>query len=92
MGEIKFDGNCSLGINENKLGLLTISLFPQPAKDVININGLESNAVLYQISNLLGQKIWSGKLASNTFDISKLQSGAYLLNIEGYVPVKFIKE
>lgn len=92
MGEIKLAGNCSLGINENAMNLPKINLFPQPAKDIVYINGIEDKTISCQIFNALGQKVLSCKANNNKLDVSNLKKGVYVLIIKGYTPVKFMKE
>jgi hypothetical protein len=76
-----------------------ISLYPNPAKEVLNIElaGEKSaSAVLY---NITGKKVWKGTLSENQqlpVDVSALPSGLYTLRSLGesgatYIQ-KFIKE
>ena len=71
-------------------------LYPNPARDIINVNpsfgSLESS---YRITNLLGQVISSGNIKNNSIDVSSLQRGVYLLELtdeEETFTTKFIKE
>jgi len=60
----------------------TIStIYPNPAKEWVVIEGL---AQRYQIYNLMGQELLSGFFVSNQkrIDVSKLDSGVYLVKID----------
>jgi len=60
-----------------------ISIYPNPANDVITVTGQESNR--YEIMNVTGQTIMSGQFQSNnaSLDISNLSSGNYIIRCIG---------
>lgn len=70
-------------------------LFPNPARDYIQINDVEMLAgSRYIITDLLGQELQSGVLESNRIAVSVLPRGMYILIISNGVshyPMKFIK-
>ncbi|MCW3159806.1 T9SS type A sorting domain-containing protein [Chryseobacterium oryctis] len=76
--------------NEDK-----ISIYPNPAKDVINIKGANKidKAQLY---NMVGQKVRTYDSVGNQIDVSSLSKGTYVLEffVKGEVSqsLKFIKQ
>lgn len=89
---VVFSTNCSLGIEEFNED--TVSIFPNPTKDKINVN-LQIYAT-YSLTNLYGQGIRNGNFVTGTneLNIQSLSSGLYLLNLEtpdGNVTKKIIK-
>lgn len=81
----------SLSVDE--FGLSDIKLYPNPAKNSLNIalnNALETEANLYDIS---GRLVRNSTLieANNTIDVSQLENGVYILelsNANGKVSAK----
>jgi len=61
-----------------------ISIFPNPAKDILTISNTTGvsieEAIIY---NQTGQKVFEGKLLNNTIDVSDLQQGMYIVEIVG---------
>ena len=78
------------------LGALNIKLYPNPANDLITIEGLNIKNNTIFIQNTLGQNIPTRFLTSNQIDINHLPSGIYFVIIgEGNQQLKrlkFIKE
>jgi len=74
--------NNPVGINKIENNI-SVNLFPQPAKDILNIqmeNGFDISS--YEISEMGGKVICSAALNFNkTIDVSSLPSGMYLLRI-----------
>lgn len=72
-----------------------IALYPNPAKDVIQLSGLVQDRVEeISIYNQLGQRIKTLKRANATIDVSSLPSGMYYLRLKttnGLSSKKFIK-
>lgn len=69
-------------------------VYPNPATDVLNVSKVSGNAT-YSIYNVAGQIVAKGKIADNKVQVSKLQSGVYIISVEdnGKVEkVKFIKK
>ncbi|WP_366186659.1 T9SS type A sorting domain-containing protein [Flavobacterium ovatum] len=84
----------TLGINEKNT--LTASIFPNPATNVLNINSLETIKSI-KIYNLLGQTVLakSSKNSMENIDVSSLNNGTYIINIESEekkYTTKFIKK
>ncbi len=75
-------------INETK-----ISLFPNPVKDILYINASDKTGYYYQIYNVAGQFVKSGKFENGRTDLSALSSGVYLVRINNSEEiVKIIKQ
>ncbi|MEH6535305.1 MAG: T9SS type A sorting domain-containing protein [Psychroserpens sp.] len=74
----------SLGINDFDDISDAITLYPNPAKSVLNIkvSGSHSN-VSYKIVNLLGQNVMNGDLNRGSIDVSKLTAGMYIIEFTG---------
>ena len=62
-----------------------ISLFPNPAKDLLNVNFEKLLFTEYTISDLTGKIVMSNKLegTSEAIDISNLEKGMYLFTAKG---------
>lgn len=58
-------------------------VYPNPAKGMISFNLPENHGIIvYEIFDLLGAKVLSGKyFENNEIDISSLSSGSYIINI-----------
>lgn len=74
----------------------SISVFPNPAKNLISIKGQKDNSTLTLV-NLTGKTMLTQQLTSEeeTIDISKLANGIYFANITGQSPplvIKIIKQ
>ncbi|WP_312341060.1 T9SS type A sorting domain-containing protein [Chryseobacterium binzhouense] len=77
---------------ETKVKENQIVLFPNPVKDVLYIKATEAKDYYYQIYNVSGQLIQSGKFESMKTDVSSLVQGAYLVRINNSESiVKIIK-
>jgi len=68
-----------IGIDES---LRNISIFPNPARDHINVVGMENTAT-YSITDLGGRIVAQGLLESGRIPVSELSNGTYILLLEG---------
>lgn len=69
-----------------------VTLWPIPSNDIVHIQSDQPlSGVPYTIINLLGQKTREGILNSNELNTSQLNPGIYLIQIDKYKPLKFIK-
>ncbi len=77
--------------NQNKISS-TLNIHPNPAKDVITVNGYQ-NQRQYEIDNILGLQVLHGELNSNStlIDIHSLPAGIYFIKIGNEVK-QWIKE
>ncbi|MEM5565745.1 FG-GAP-like repeat-containing protein [Psychroserpens sp. AS72] len=70
-------------------------IYPNPAKDILNISSLELNdSMIYTIFDITGKRVMNSKLKESSIDISKLSPGNYILRIVSGSSIKsqkFIK-
>ena len=82
-----------LAVAEQKESFTKMSVYPNPAKDVLNISGKEVQIV--KVYNVLGQQM-KVMHSNNSVDVQGLASGTYVLqveDVEGNVQnIKFIKK
>jgi hypothetical protein len=70
-----------------------ISLYPNPVKDILYIKTSDEGSYYYQIYNISGQLVKSGKFENGKTDLSVLTTGAYLIRINNSENiVKIIKQ
>jgi len=84
-----------LSIKEKNEPVLELALWPNPAKDVLNISINERNYAGYTITNLLGKKIIEGTLRNAQVDIANLSAGLYLFtlnNKDNSSTIRFVVE
>lgn len=68
-------------------------IFPNPVKDLLNLDAKDDKDYYYQIYNMAGQLIKEGKFNNKQTDISQLSKGAYLIRINNSESVvKIIKQ
>ncbi|CAM4435519.1 M4 family metallopeptidase [Flavobacterium terrigena] len=80
--------------NSNEV-LTTLSLYPNPTRDVLNIETNSDSKLNYSVTNYLGQVVKTGSIENNVLNVSSLNSGIYILEIndgQKSVTKKFIKE
>ena len=86
--------DATLGITENIV--LDFKLYPNPVKDILNIETNNVNIQNVNIYDVLGKKVWSqSELTSNSINISSLNKGLYFIKLtsEGQsVTRKIVKE
>ena len=91
--QIVFD-NVALGTNDFKQGSNMISLYPNPAHEVLNINSSNPIAKI-EVYDMLGKKVASKNNASD-INVADLGKGVYILSVfqaNGSVVAKqFVKE
>lgn len=84
----------NLNIDENEFEG-DIHLYPNPTNGLLNIEMIDANATMtYRIVNLLGQQVKEGML-TQTIDVSKLQAGMYILEVndgEDVINERFVKQ
>jgi len=68
-------------------------IFPNPVKDLLNLDAKDDKDYYYQMYNMAGQLIKEGKFNNKQTDISQLPTGAYLIRINNSESVvKIIKQ
>lgn len=71
-----------LGINEVEKKDASISVYPNPTNDILNIETKETSKPLQiKLYNTTGKEVIKTNLTSNQINISNLPQGLYLLNI-----------
>ncbi|MCB4808018.1 T9SS type A sorting domain-containing protein [Tamlana sp. 62-3] len=61
----------------------SFKVYPNPAKDVINISALNSvNVESVKLYNVIGKQVYAGDVLTEKIDISNLNKGLYLLKIQ----------
>jgi hypothetical protein len=63
------------------LELSNISIFPNPAKDLVQIRGLENELTKIDIFNINGQHVINYKGNNDFIDISNLDEGVYFIKL-----------
>lgn len=72
-----------------------VSIYPNPVKDIVTINGLKQNATKIELYNIAGQNVLTVTDNLETIDVSSLQSGVYFTKIytdRVSTTIKLIKE
>lgn len=84
-----------LAVSDVKNGNQTV-IYPNPVKDVINIQSKDSSELSYQVYNVAGQVVLTGKSSDKKINAQKLTSGNYVLELTNKEGVKstqkFIKK
>jgi hypothetical protein len=75
--------------NEN-----TISVYPNPANNLLFIRNTITNSAVVEIVNLQGQRIYENYNVSNNeaIDISNFSTGVYFVSVNGLTVNKIVKE
>ncbi len=85
-----------VGIKENNNEEPIVKLIPNPAKDILTIVTNSNIKQEFQITNILGQRLYSNTInKKTTIDVSAFAKGVYILKLntdKGIVVKKFIKE
>ena len=68
-----------------------MSVFPSPATSVINITNAEDDTMV-RVFNVNGKMVLKANLKGNQLDISNLEKGVYIVDVENLGKVKFIKQ
>jgi len=89
--------NCSVLGTDEAVNQKSISISPNPVKNQFKINGIQKieNVKVFDQSGKLIREFDSDSIARNSFDISKLKTGTYIVTIKSVketVSKKLIKE
>ena len=68
--------------NVHEISQPTLAVYPNPASDVIYIDGMPSEMVDYAIFNVMGQKVIAGS-SDGSISVADLEKGLYILQIKG---------
>ncbi|PJB18531.1 MAG: hypothetical protein CO117_07815, partial [Flavobacteriaceae bacterium CG_4_9_14_3_um_filter_33_16] len=70
-------------------------VYPNPTKDILNVKVFGIESANFRIVNVLGQTVKSGKITNKKIDVSALQSGMYIIEVndgEEVLTKRFVKE
>ncbi len=89
--QVDFDGTKTISniVNVNcinKFEIPNISIYPNPANDILNF----SQAQTYEILDIQGRVLMQSKTKQNSVNISELKEGMYFIKFENEL-LKFIK-
>jgi len=94
--ELILNGEATTGVNNTIANSInTISVYPNPVTDVLNIsvsNGTKVNNV--NIYNVSGKLVTTAKVTANQINISELNNGVYFIEVlteNGKLTTKFVK-
>lgn len=73
--------NLSLSLAENSIS--KVSIYPNPAKDLINITNLSDVVTTFEIFNIQGNSVLKGELnkGTQTLNIQELSNGIYIVEV-----------
>ncbi|MCT4674301.1 MAG: DUF4465 domain-containing protein [Prolixibacteraceae bacterium] len=92
---LKVNAEISTSFNDLETNSSTISFYPNPAIDIITVNGLDTfSKHHFRVLDLTGKVVLNGALdTNNQFNVSNLHHGIYLLQIDNNKHVlKLIKK
>lgn len=78
-----------------QLARVNISVSPNPAVNLITLNGLDFSGRSFQIISMDGRTVNKGKIEMNQISVENLKSGNYILKIQGKEQIyysRFIKQ
>lgn len=78
------------GVSTETLNANNIYISPNPVSNLLNVNGI-NKPTEFQITDLTGKELLSGKLLNNSIDVSSLHQGIYLFKQEDQF-IRFLKE
>ena len=85
------DKNNDNSVDINSISENTLSVYPSPASDVINIVGAENGAMV-RIYNISGRMVHTSYLETSLFNVSNLPQGVYFIEVENCGRTKFVKQ
>jgi len=65
------------------------AVYPNPAREFITVEGISGAS--YGLFDITGKQVKSGIMQTSRIAIDDLPNGVYLLNVNGYRPVKVVK-
>ena len=72
----------------------TIEVYPNPTTSLLNVTSVSEKAT-YRVYNMLGQMVITGKLSNGTINVSNINTGNYILEVndnETITVKRFIKQ
>jgi len=91
--KIYYNNTSQLSTKETEAVKKTFKTYPNPVKEVLNIENIEKNLSL-KIFDLSGKLVLETKTSDSkiSIDTKSLQKGQYIVSVENYKPYPFIKE
>ncbi|MGV6832516.1 MAG: T9SS type A sorting domain-containing protein [bacterium] len=84
--------NEAIDLNISDFNTTQLSIYPNPARDVVNFNGLDTNTTI-EVIDILGQRVMQTTVSDQqSLDISALNVGMYFLKLDEQTVFKLIKE
>lgn len=87
------EGEHQMGMNEVEAPIF--SIYPNPVKDILNVQGKSLENSQFEIFHLSGNKLMTGKLTNGKINVKHLNKGIYVISIvkDGKKSnLKFIKQ
>jgi len=77
-------GHCGVtDVQEIEIAEELVNIYPNPAQDVLNIEGLESTNYDFELINMLGERvIYLKNNTNNSIDISNMKNGVYFASFK----------
>lgn len=88
---VSIGDNATLGVDDFNHDE-ELYFYPNPTTDIIYIKNLKNRNQPFKIYSILGEVILEGENTNDEINISNFKSGIYLLDIEGFKPVRVIKK
>lgn len=79
-------------LSTSEIVLPSIGLMSNPVEDELQLHGMSEEGNHTSIYSSVGHKVHSQKLNGNSINVSTLNKGLYLLEIQGYSAKKFLKK
>ncbi|MNY50450.1 hypothetical protein D3C86_1859540 [compost metagenome] len=73
----------------------SFALYPNPVADELNVSFLNNSGYTFKIVNTLGQQIITGAFSGNPIDVSTLNTGVYIIELNNgskKIVKKFVKK
>lgn len=87
-----YNNSITLGTKKLEIANATITVFPNPSNNYIQVSGL-TETKNYEVYSILGDKVSKGTISGNEkIDIHNLTNGLYFLKFKEGNTIKFIKE
>jgi Zn-dependent metalloprotease len=78
----------------NEKSISDVLIYPNPASTVLNVRMTDSRKGTYRLINFLGQQVDTGELSESGINVSALETGVYILEVndgQKTVAKKFVK-
>ncbi|MEM5566284.1 T9SS type A sorting domain-containing protein [Psychroserpens sp. AS72] len=92
--DLNYFSNNNIVLSTNDYNLESLSIFPNPTKNVLNFKGISSETLNLEVFDILGKSVLNTSIEQNgSLDISALNSGLYIIKFENTNTThKFVKQ